>query len=283
VHAGSGTAGGPLSEDLGRLQRLSETPSDVFRRIRYGANADQFGQLWRGRSGSLPVVVLIHGGYWRARYPLDVMHALAADLCSRGYAVWNLEYRRIGMSGGGWPGTFEDVAQGIDFLADLAGEHCLDLARLVVIGHSAGGQLALWSAARSRLPAIWGVPRLTPAHVISLAGVCDLAAAAQRRLSDAVVFELLGGGPQDIPEIYAQACPRMLLPLRVRQTLVHGTQDADVPLALSEEYARAAQKVGDQCAFLPQPGADHFDMIDPTSSAWASIVQLLNIALPRPT
>lgn len=262
-----------MSAELGgyppRLRQLAMASPGSCRQIAYGAEPGQFAELWpAARPGHCPVAVLIHGGYWRERYRLDVMHALAAGLASRGWAVWNLEYRRTGMPGGGWPGTFRDVAAGIDALAGLAGQHRLDLARAVVIGHSAGGHLALWAAARDRLPASWARPAVRPAHVVSLAGVCDLAEAARRRLSDGAVPELLGAGPDEAPDVYRQACPRLLLPLRVSQTIVHGTRDEDVPFELSSEYARAAHRAGDPCDFLPVEGAGHFDMIDPAGPAW---------------
>jgi acetyl esterase/lipase len=260
-----------------RLRQFTAVPPEAFRIIRYGAEAGQIGELWgAGRaSHPAPVVALIHGGYWRERYRLDVMHALAADLSSRGYAVWNIEYRRLGMNGGGWPGTFADIASGIDALAGFAGEYGLDTTRLMIIGHSAGGHLALWSAARQRLQGSWSHPRTTARHVVSLAGVCDLVTAAHRRLSNGAVIELLGGSPEDVPEIYAQACPMLLLPLRIRHTVVHGTSDIDVPFELSANYAGAARRAGDQCVFLPEHGSDHFDLIDPASPAWASISRLI--------
>jgi acetyl esterase/lipase len=262
-----------------RLQQLATAGPGSCRQIAYGAEPGQFAELWpAARPGASPVAVLIHGGYWRERYRLDVMHALAAGLVSYGWAVWNLEYRRTGMPGGGWPGTFRDVAAGIDALAGLAGQHWLDLTRAVIIGHSAGGHLALWAAARDRLPAPWARPVVRPAHVVSLAGVCDLAEAARRRLSDGAVLELLGAGPDEAPEVYQQACPRRLLPLRAGQTVVHGTRDEDVPFELSSEYARAAQRAGDRCDFLPVDGADHFDMIDPASPAWDQLAGVISTA-----
>lgn len=164
------------------------------------------------------------------------------------------------MAGGGWPGTFDDVAAGIGALALLSGQYPLDTTRVTVIGHSAGGQLALWSAAQRPV-----------GHVLSLAGVCDLVSAANLGLSDGAAVELLGGGPRDIPGVYAQACPKLLLPLGTRQTVVHGTADRDVPFSLSRGYAEAAARAGDPCAFMPLPGAGHFDLIDPTTPAWEAV------------
>jgi acetyl esterase/lipase len=255
-----------------RLSGFTAAARGAFHPVRYGRDASQFGELWRASRwySPQPVAVLIHGGFWRAAYRLDLMHALAADLCARGYAVWNLEYRRAG-NGGGWPATFTDVAAGLDLLPELARRYRLDLHRVTVIGHSAGGHLALWAAARRRLPSAWRRPQVIPAQVVSLAGVCDLVWAAQQHLSNDAVAGLLGGGPAEAPEVYRQACPKLLLPLGVRQTLVHGDRDENVPPEASGRYTEAARAAGDSCTLLTVPGADHFDLIDPASAAWATV------------
>jgi len=255
------------------LQALTGVPEGAYRIVHYGPEPDQFGELWLPPTGATaPVVVLIHGGYWRARYRLDLMHALAADLVRRGYRVWNIEYRRVGTPGGGWPGTFQDVAAALDALA----EHT-PAASVVLVGHSAGGHLALWAAARRRLPATapHGLGRpavVVPDLVVSLAGVSDLTEAADRRLSDDAVVGLLGGTPAEIPDVYRLACPLRLLPLGVPQVAAHGTRDTSVPLDLTTLYAAAA---GPECVPMILPGADHFDVIDPTSAAWAAVVTCL--------
>lgn len=252
------------------------------RQISYGPEYTQFGELYLPDTpGRHPVVVLIHGGYWRARYDLTLMDGLARDLAERGYAAWNIEYRRVGESGGGWPATFLDVARATDYLRVLAPAYSLDLDKVVPIGHSAGGHLALWLAARPRIPP--GSPiaassfttregeQPTPlplAGAISLAGVLNLETAWKLHLSNDAVVELLGEGFPDAPERYAAASPAALLPLGVPQALIHGTQDAHVPIEISQAYARDAGAAGDSVTYLELEGIDHFDVIDPRSSAW---------------
>ncbi|HET8631375.1 MAG TPA: alpha/beta hydrolase [Thermomicrobiales bacterium] len=258
------------------------------RRHAYGPAPAQFGDL-RLPAGarSSPVAILVHGGYWRARYGLDLMDGLGDDLARRGVASWNIEYRRVGEAGGGWPGTFRDVARAADTLRDLAARHPLDLARIAAVGHSAGGHLALWLAARPRLdPAARRLlapnsPDPPIAGVVSLAGVNDLALAWRLGLSDGAAAELLGGGPDAVPERYAAASPAALLPLGVPQVLLHGTADADVPPELSATYAAAATAAGDPIRLRELPGVDHFALIAPDSTAWAAAVAELLPLLGR--
>jgi acetyl esterase/lipase len=224
------------------------------------------------------VAVLLHGGFWRRRYGRDLMSPLAADLTRRGWATWNLEYRRVGPgAGGGWPGTFEDVAAGVDALADLPEREALDLDRVACAGHSAGGHLALWAAARPGLPAgaPGAGPRVRVGLALSLGGVVDLEEAERRGLGDGAVRDLLGGGPSRVPERYALASPAARLPLGVPQVLVHGAEDDTVPAALSEGYSRRAVAAGDPCELLVLPGVGHFEPVDPASSAWAAAVERL--------
>jgi acetyl esterase/lipase len=254
--------------------------SDVERH-RYGPGRSQFAELrLPGRPGPHPVAVLLHGGFWRSTYGRGLMDGLAADLAARGWAAWNLEYRRVGpfgVGGGGWPGTFEDVAAGIDALAGPAGAAGLDLGRVVTVGHSAGGHLALWAAARPGLPD--GAPGARPAiavtGAVALAGVCDLAAAARDRLGGSAVPALLGGRPERVPERYALASPAERLPLGVPQVLVHGGADRIVPVGQSRRYAAAARAAGDACELVELRGVDHFAVIDPRSPAWLAAVERL--------
>lgn len=249
-------------------------------RLAYGTDALQFGELYLPTGeGPHPVVILIHGGYWRARYGLDLMDGLAHDLARRGFAAWNIEYRRVGNPGGGWPGTFQDVAQATDYLSKLAPTHNLDLKRVVPIGHSAGGHLALWLAARKRIPSTSPISQrtepLTLTGAISLAGVLDLNLAYELHLSNDAVVELLGAKPNDVPERYAAASPASLLPLGIPQVLIHGTADDNVPIQVSQRYAAAARASGDTLAYFEPTGVDHFDVIDAKTEVWKLTIQEL--------
>jgi acetyl esterase/lipase len=245
-----------------------------IKRISYGDDAQQFADLYLpGGAGPHPVGLLIHGGFWRAPYTLRLMTGLAEDLAQRGIAAWNIEYRRVGNAGGGWPGTLQDAAAATDYLATLGEEYPLDLQRVVTIGHSAGGHLALWLAARSRLPqnspfASSHAP-LTLKGAISLAGAIDLEEVWKLHLGQDAALALLGGSPHDFPERYTTASPAALLPLGIPQVLVHGTNDDRVPLQVSQNYAHKATEAGDTVTLIELPAVDHFEVIDPHSAAWS--------------
>lgn len=263
------------------------------RRLAYGPGPLQFGELRVPNGpGPHPGVILIHGGFWRAQYGYALMDGLADDLAARGIASWNIEYRRVGDPGGGWPNTLLDVAAAADHLLTLAPRYALDLKRIAAIGHSAGGHLALWLAGRSHLSKVGPLAsaagplkagerqRIPLAGVISLAGVNDLALGWRLDLGDNAVGALLGGSPDEVPERYAAVSPAALLPLGLPQVLVHGTADNRVPLRLSQEYAQAASAAGDQVNLIELAGADHFALIAPHSVAWARTVEALQDLLP---
>ncbi len=233
---------------------------------RYGNKRSQFGELFLpAADGPFPVAVVIHGGFWRAQYSRKLMHALCRDLVARGWAAWNLEYRRLGrLSGGGWPNTFDDVAEGIDHLHELLAP--LDLSRVVTIGHSAGGHLAALAATR---PA----PRVPVTAVVSQAGVLDLERAWEWRLSGGVVRRLLAGTPEERPARYAAASPAARLPLGVPALLTHGGKDDIVPPAMSEAFHAAARAAGDECTLVAVAEEDHFSHLDPASRVWAAVVE----------
>lgn len=256
------------------LARPRNTPDH---RIPYGADALQFGDLYLPmRSGALPVVVLIHGGCWLAELPgPELMDPMAGDLRGRGYAVWNIEYRRIGHQGGGYPGTFTDAGAAVDALRDLAPRYHLDLSRVVLVGHSAGGHLAVWVAARSRIattsPLHTGHP-LAVRGVVSLSGILDLAA-----------YRVNGGdacgGPSTIDALvgthtdpYADTSPAVLVPAGVPQAIVSGETDRIVAAHFGHDYATHAKAAGDKIDDIEIPDAGHFDLIDPNAPAWTTVV-----------
>lgn len=226
-------------------------------RYRYGPHPQNRADLHVPRDGEhpFPVVVLIHGGYWRATYGKVVMKPLAADLVRRGFATWNVEYRRLGRrQGGGYPMTFDDVANAIDRLAELDDQR-LDLADATLIGHSAGGHLALWAASR-------GEPRVEPARVIAQAPITNLARAG------ASGHELMGGTPDQVPDRYSKTNPVQLLPLGIPAVVVHGPGDMTIPVERSREYVAAARAAGDQIELIEPQLGGHRSHIDPRSAAW---------------
>ncbi|MFC3300882.1 alpha/beta hydrolase [Arthrobacter agilis] len=250
-----------------------QKPAALPQRYAYGDHPSQFADLHLPPEGAAVdgVVVIVHGGYWRSTYGAELGTPLARDLVSRGYACWNLEYRRAG-GGGGWPATFDDVAAGIDHLAVAAAEHGLDLTRTTALGHSAGGHLAVWAAGREGLPAGSpgaGVPAVPLTAVVSQAGVLDLAAARDLGLSDGAVENLLGA-PEDAVR-YRLADPMTAVPLGVPVYAVHGKKDVTVPLAQSEAYVRAATEAGATAELVVVPG-DHFAVITPGTKAWVAVV-----------
>jgi acetyl esterase/lipase len=250
------------------------------RQIAYGDHPDQVGNLHLppGDAGPWPTVILVHGGFWRWGWDRTLMTPLARDLAGRGYAVWNIEYRRVGQEGGGWPGTLEDAAAAADAVMELDG---VDPTRVVTVGHSAGGQLALWLAGRHRIAAgaPGADPRVRPGGAVSQAGVCDLVACA-RGGGDACAA-LLGGSPDAFPERYAVASPAALLPLGVPQLLVHGGLDDTVSPTQSSDYAAAAREAGDTVDLVELSAADHFDVIEAADPSWAAVVDWLPTVLER--
>ena len=236
----------------------------VPERHRYGSDHRvQRAELWLPRGdGPHPVAVVIHGGYWRPKYGKAVMRPVCGDLAARGVAAWNIEYRRLGRGqGGGWPHTFDDVAAAIDLLPEVARGR-LDLESVSIFGHSAGGQLALWAAARrdSAVPI---------ARVVAAAAVCDMRAAG------AVTRELLGGEPEQCPERWDATDPMALVPLGVPIRLVHGADDATVPVKRSRRFLEAARAAGDDVELVePEPG-HHRAPVDPRTAAWEACAALL--------
>lgn len=242
--------------------------------VRYGPEPDQGADLHLPEGPPAGTVVLLHGGFWLDRYDRGLMQALATDLAGRGYAACNLEYRRVG-NGGGWPETFLDVAAGVDHL-----EHLGLAARVITLGHSAGGHLALWAAGRHRLPpaAPGSSPAVRPVGVAALSAVTDLAAAATAGWCGLPAQLLAGGTPAQVPERYRWASPAELLPLGAAQLLVHPAGDGLVPIEQSRTYAERARGAGDRVEVV-EPRGDHFSVLDPGSAAWTAVVEWLRKVL----
>ncbi len=246
-------------------------------RHRYGDLRSQVGDLWLpartgAEPGPAPVVVLIHGGYWRSIYTKAIMNRLARAITARGWAAWNIEYRRTGTlgGGGGWPATLVDVATALDHVARLAD---VDARRVITCGHSAGGCLALWVAAKNRTGAQHpaDIPEVQPLAAVSLAGVVDLRRGAELGLGADAVVRFLGGSFEAHPDRYRSSSPAALLPLGVPQVLVHGLSDTVVPPSMSSDYQRTAREAGDDAIYVPVQGTGHREMIDPSSAAWPVI------------
>lgn len=256
---------------------LTRRPPPFDDRIAYGDDPSQFGHLrLPPGTGPHPVVVYVHGGCWLTEYDLTHASHACAALTEAGIASWSLEYRRLGDSGGGWPATFNDVARGADHLRKIARAKPLDLTRVVAAGHSAGGHLAMWLAARSRIPA--GDPTHTPdplplRGVVSIAGAVDLARASQLNVCRGAVDLLMGGPPSSVPQRYASGSPYELLPLGLAQVLVNGGRDTVVPLEIAERYTARATELGDAVDLVLIDDADHFDLIDPLAPAFARVRQ----------
>jgi len=247
-----------------------QPPPDV--RVAYGADPNQFLEARLPRTpGPHAVLLNIHGGYWRAKYGLAHAGRLCEALRTAGVATFNSEYRRVGNVGGGWPGTFEDIRSAYRFLQQEHSRFHLDHRRLVVMGHSAGGQLALCLAAHDA-----SIP-----NAISLAGVVDLKKAFALHLSNDAVAEFLGGKPDAVPEHYREADPMELSIPQTRQWLVQGTEDDTVPPEFSRDYVTHKKKAGESVKLLEIPHADHFDLIDPASAAFKQVISAVLAAVAR--
>lgn len=253
-------------------------------RITYGTDPLQFGELWlpKGR-GPHPLIVMIHGGCWRADLPgLELQNPLSESLATHGWAVWNIEYRRIGHDGGAYPGTFQDVAKAVDAARDFAKAQHIDLTTVVFMGHSAGGHLAAWAGARAKLPTtspLWAKDPLLPNTVVTLSGMNDL-----ENFHDKGTEEC--GGPGVIESLvdfktrgsagYADTSPTRLLPLDRGQFVISAEFDHIVPPRIGESYGSLAIKAGDPVQVLTIPGAGHFELIDPRSAAWTTLFPLVD-------
>jgi acetyl esterase/lipase len=236
-------------------------------RITYGEDASQFGELTRPQGASKGVVVVIHGGFWKSAYDLDLGRPLAQSLAEQGWTAWNIEYRRVG-NGGGTPATCDDVHAAIDRLADIDG---VDTTTTLTLGHSAGGHLAVWAAGRQHQPQ-WQGAKVKITGALSQAGVLDLRAAHDDGLGGGAVEALLGHAPTEADVAYD---PQQQIPLGVPVRCIHGGMDENVPPSQSTDYVAAATKAGADASVVEIAG-DHFAVIDVESSAWTRQLELLD-------
>jgi acetyl esterase/lipase len=266
---------GLLAQQLTVKDLLAVPPTPADHRIPYGDGPHQFGQLRLPEGeGLFSVVILLHGGCWLSQYDLHHISPLATEITKLGYATWSLEYRRIGNEGGGWPGTFQDVAEGVDFLRKLAGEFPLDLNRVVTLGHSAGGHLALWAAARHRLPEKALLFRRNPLPirgVIALAALGNLGLPNLQEVCGGAIPKLMGGTPAHFPDRYAQGSPIELLPFGIPQIFIQGAKDPIVPVESVREFCRTAEKSGDKVKMVLLEEAGHFEVVMPSTFAWPEV------------
>ena len=287
VSAAAGVAGaqGPASAPV-RFEAVAAVaappPTAV---VPYGDAPEQFGRLrLPAGPGPHPVVVFLHGGCWLSQY--DIAHAAALEqaLADSGVAVWSLEYRRVGNAGGGWPGTWQDVARGADHLRALAGRYPLDLTRVIAAGHSAGGYFALWLAARGKLPAespLHAADPLPVRGVLALAPAPDLEGLHAAGVCGNVIDRLMGGSPAAVPERYAQASLMQLAPLGVPTEVVMGAEDG-AWRPVGEAYLKRAAERGDRRVHtVVVPGAGHFDVIAPFAPAWREVMAGVRALLSR--
>jgi acetyl esterase/lipase len=271
----SATAGVQAQDPETVYKALGAKASKPLATVAYGSGSLQVADLrLPAGKGPFPVAVVIHGGCWRASVDNRSGIAAFADaLTQRGIATWNIEYRRVGDAGGGWPGTFQDVAAAVDKLADVAAQQPLDLSRVVLVGHSAGAHLALWAASRARLPEPWRAARITPSAVVAIDGpgaLAPLIGVDAEVCGGPVIVPLMGGTPQERPAEYRIATPMDHLPLGMRQLLVLGELGD-----LMKAYAAAARASGDTVELLAPAKANHFDIVTPNTPNGAAVVDFI--------
>ncbi|GGD22729.1 alpha/beta hydrolase [Pontibacillus salipaludis] len=263
-----------------------------MKKIFYGDKKDQFGEIRLPEGeGPHPVAVVIHGGFWKEQFQLDLMHDVAEDLTAQGFATWNIEYRRVGQEDGAWPNTLLDVGAAFDYVLELSKEYNLDTTKTITIGHSAGGHLAMWLAGRHKIQATSDLYIEHPhsvAGAMSLAGVVDLETMHDvhhfRDTSIGAepnnpVADLLKGSPQDVAERLKAASPLELLPFNVPHVLIHGALDIHVPIGISSRYQRIAEELAEFVKFVELTEAEHFMLIDTKTEAWAAVREEVDLLL----
>ncbi|QST00425.1 alpha/beta hydrolase [Pontibacillus sp. ALD_SL1] len=263
-----------------------------MKKIFYGDHTDQFGELRLPEGdGPHPVAVVIHGGFWREPFNLNLMDKVAEDLTTQGFATWNIEYRRVGQDDGAWPNTLLDAGQAFDYVLKLAHEYNLDTSKTITIGHSAGGHLAMWLAGRHKISPISDLYVENPhsvAGVVSLAGVVDLETmynvhhfrdTSMGAEPNNPVADLLKGSPKEVSERLKAASPLELLPFNVPHVLIHGALDIHVPIGISSRYQRIAEELAEFVKFVELTEAEHFMLIDTKTEAWAAVREEVDLLL----
>ena len=254
--------------------------------MRYGNDPNHFAEIrFPNGKGPFPLLFVVHGGFWQSVYDLSHIGHVCAALTSKGIITCNIEYRRVGNPGGGWPGTFQDISLATrTILQTTSSDPRFDHTRIAIIGHSAGGHLALWLVGSHRIGE--GSPlhrdqKQAITRAISLAGVPDLRLAWKQKLGHGIVARLMGGTPGQYPDRYNAGSPIELLPTGVRQVLIHGTADDTVPVSQSEAFVEKAERLGDRSSLVKLDGVGHFELIDPESEAWptvaSGVLSLLNM------
>ncbi|CAN7691912.1 alpha/beta hydrolase [Pseudoduganella sp. LjRoot289] len=285
----AGAAGGAAAAPMTLQDYLALSGPGPDRHIAYGSAPSQFVELFKpAGQGPFPVVILIHGGCWTVHFGgIAQMRNMAGALIRNGIAVWNVEYRRVDEEGGGYPGMYQDVAAAVDLLRQEAAGHQLDLARVVAVGHSAGGHLAQWAASRHRLatdsPAYRAAPLAIP-QVISLGGLADLRKEEGliKTSCDRAMVQLTGLPSAARPDVFSDTSPAELLPAGVRTVLVTGELDTVSPVRVAQDYARRARAAGDAADVVVLPNASHYDEVAASSPAWKLVYAEIRRALALP-
>jgi acetyl esterase/lipase len=282
----AGSVGGAVAAPMTLQDYLALSGPAPTRHVAYGAAPSQFAELFQPHGdGPFPVAVIIHGGCWTKEFGgITQMRNMAGDLAGQGIAVWNVEYRRYDEEGGGYPGMYHDVATALDRLRALAPEHRLDLSRIVLVGHSAGGHLAQWAGSRARLPRsspLFVADPLPVPVVISLGGLADLRneAALIKSSCDRDTAQLAGVASAERPDVFADTSPAEMLPSGVRTVLIHGEFDTIAPLRVGHDYARRARAAGDAADVIVLPGGSHYDEVAATSPSWSIVSAQIRKAL----
>lgn len=276
---------GPLrAEPLHLQDYLAMQGRSADEHIPYGPAPSQFAELFRAHgNGPFPVVVLIHGGCWARQYGgLRQIAPLASALAEKGWMVWSIEYRGIDEEGGGFPGTYLDVAQALQKLSGETTRLNIDVSRMVVVGHSAGAQLALWAAARSRIASDSPLYSANPLHlptVIGLGVLPDLKDADDIRRACGVNATALTGKPQPgRADVFADTSPQSMLPIGSTMILINGELDTVAPPALAMRFANAARRAGDNIRYLVVPNASHYDEVSIDSPVWPVLLKTIQSA-----